>query len=118
MGVPSLSSSSASSATSASTAVAAAQQQYEHGVGGSVGSGAGSGSGGGGGNMGRRFLDWRPRQEVLVAFLKEHGGAVNRLALSQDQAFFVSASSDGTCKVRFGWQAPDIVNRLDPFRAG
>ena len=35
-----------------------------------------------------------------MASLTEHGGAVNRLALSQDQAFFVSASSDGTCKAR------------------
>lgn len=34
-----------------------------------------------------------------MASLREHSGAVNRLALSQDQAFFVSASSDGTCKV-------------------
>lgn len=48
---------------------------------------------------GSRRPDWRPRQGVLVASLKEHSGAVNRLALSQDQAFFVSASSDATCKV-------------------
>lgn len=46
-----------------------------------------------------RRPDWRPRQGVLVASLREHSGAVNRLALSQDQAFFVSASSDTTCKV-------------------
>lgn len=68
------------------TAAAAAQQekyssQYEHGS---------------------RRPDWRPRQGVLVASLREHGGAVNRLALSQDQAFFVSASSDSTCKVMEG----------------
>lgn len=68
----------------AAAAAAAAQQdhypsQYDHGS---------------------RRPDWRPRQGVLVASLNEHAGAVNRLALSQDQAFFVSASSDSTCKVR------------------
>lgn len=47
---------------------------------------------------GSRRPDWRPGKGVLVASLAEHGGSVNRLALSQDQAFFVSASSDGTCK--------------------
>ena len=71
-------------ATVAAAAAAAAQQdhypsQYDHGS---------------------RRPDWRPRQGVLVASLNEHAGAVNRLALSQDQAFFVSASSDSTCKVR------------------
>ncbi|CAM9305018.1 unnamed protein product, partial [Hapterophycus canaliculatus] len=86
--------------TTAAAAAAAAQQQqqqrqqqqshYEHGAG---------GSGGGGGSVISRRPDWRPRQGVLVASLREHGGAVNRLALSQDQAFFVSASSDSTCKV-------------------
>jgi WD40 repeat protein len=39
------------------------------------------------------------KQGVLVASLREHTAAVNRLAVTQDQSFFASASSDGTCKV-------------------
>ncbi|CAM9936869.1 unnamed protein product, partial [Hapterophycus canaliculatus] len=35
---------------------------------------------------------------VLVASVRDHEGALNRLALSQDQAFLVWASSDSTCK--------------------
>ncbi|CAM9512569.1 unnamed protein product [Ectocarpus sp. 12 AP-2014] len=83
------------SAYPATAAAAAAQQeqyssQYEHGS---------------------RRPDWRPRQGVLVASLREHGGAVNRLALSQDQAFFVSASSDSTCKV---WELRGMDHTVNP----
>lgn len=45
---------------------------------------------------------WKPKEDVLLATTSsttEHSGPVTRLALSQDQAFFVSASSDGTAKV-------------------
>ncbi|CAM9232680.1 unnamed protein product [Pylaiella littoralis] len=83
-------------ATVAAAAAAAAQQdqysssQYEHGS---------------------RRPDWRPRQGVLVASLREHSGAVNRLALSQDQAFFVSASSDTTCKV---WELRGMDHTVSP----
>ncbi|CAN0405552.1 unnamed protein product, partial [Hapterophycus canaliculatus] len=35
----------------------------------------------------------------VFASLRDQGGAVNRLALSQHDAFLVSASSDSTCKV-------------------
>eukprot|EP00903_Cladosiphon_okamuranus_P008555 g8210.t1 len=78
-------------------AAAAAQQEhypspYDHGHGG-------------------RRPDWRPRQGVLVASLNEHAGAVNRLALSQDQAFFVSASSDSTCKV---WELRGMDHTVSP----
>lgn len=78
------SSSSAAAAGAAQAQPHAGAQQYEMGT----------------NSSSSRRLDWKPRQGVLVASLREHGGAVNRLALSQDQAFFVSASADGTCKVR------------------
>ncbi|KAK2993498.1 hypothetical protein RJ640_015182 [Escallonia rubra] len=41
---------------------------------------------------------WRPRG-VLVAYLQEHGSAVNDIAISTDHSFFVSASEDCTVKV-------------------
>lgn len=41
---------------------------------------------------------WRPRG-VLVAHLQEHRSAVNHLAISTDNSFFVSASDDSTVKV-------------------
>lgn len=41
---------------------------------------------------------WRPRG-VLVAHLQEHRSAVNDIAISTDQSFFVSASDDSTVKV-------------------
>lgn len=44
---------------------------------------------------------WRPRG-VLVAHLAEHRQAVNQLAIANSRSFFVSASSDGTVKVRAG----------------
>ncbi|KAJ3695547.1 hypothetical protein LUZ60_000924 [Juncus effusus] len=41
---------------------------------------------------------WRPRG-VLVAHLQEHRSAVNDVAVSNDQAFFVTASDDSTVKI-------------------
>ncbi|RAL37168.1 hypothetical protein DM860_004090 [Cuscuta australis] len=41
---------------------------------------------------------WKPRG-VLVAHLQEHRSAVNDIAISTDQSFFVSASEDSTVKV-------------------
>ncbi|KAG9157708.1 hypothetical protein Leryth_021228 [Lithospermum erythrorhizon] len=41
---------------------------------------------------------WRPRG-VLVAHLQEHKSAVNDVAVSMDQSFFVSASDDSTVKI-------------------
>jgi WD40 repeat protein len=49
---------------------------------------------------------WRPKEGVLLNTLKEHSGAVNRLAVSPDQSFFVSASADRTVRI---WQ----VRQLD-----
>jgi len=48
---------------------------------------------------------WRPKENVLLTTLKEHSGAVNRLAVSPDQAFFASASSDSTVKI---WQSRQL----------
>ena len=42
---------------------------------------------------------WRPKENQVVATSTEHSGPVNRLAVSEDQTFFVSASFDGTSKV-------------------
>ena len=45
---------------------------------------------------------WRPKENVCLATtssVSEHTDAVTKMAVSQDQSFFVSASSDGTCKV-------------------
>ncbi|XP_019200102.1 PREDICTED: phosphoinositide 3-kinase regulatory subunit 4-like isoform X2 [Ipomoea nil] len=41
---------------------------------------------------------WKPRG-VLVAHLQEHRSAVNDIAISTDQSFFVSASEDSTVKI-------------------
>jgi WD40 repeat protein len=48
---------------------------------------------------------WRPKEGVLLTTLKEHSGAVNRLVVSPDQAFFASASADRTVKV---WQTRQL----------
>ena len=50
----------------------------------------------------RQSAEWKPKVDALVASsspITEHNDAVVRLALSQDQSFFVSASHDGTCRV-------------------
>ncbi|KAJ3698963.1 hypothetical protein LUZ61_002668 [Rhynchospora tenuis] len=44
------------------------------------------------------FAGWRPRG-VLVAHLQEHRLAVNDVAVSNDQAFFVTASDDSTVRI-------------------
>ncbi|XP_020578305.1 probable serine/threonine-protein kinase vps15 isoform X2 [Phalaenopsis equestris] len=41
---------------------------------------------------------WKPRG-VLVAHLQEHSSSVNDIAVSNDNSFFVSASSDSTVKI-------------------
>lgn len=48
---------------------------------------------------------WKPRENVLVASVREHTGAVQRLAVSQDHSFFLSASSDKTVRV---WQTKNV----------
>lgn len=42
---------------------------------------------------------------MLLTTLKEHSGAVNRLLVSPDQAFFASASADRTVKI---WQTRQL----------
>jgi phosphoinositide-3-kinase regulatory subunit 4 len=44
---------------------------------------------------------WRPKENIVISTMYEHTQAVNRLAVSPDQSFFVSASNDNTAKV---WQ--------------
>ncbi len=48
-----------------------------------------------------RRAEWKPKVDVLLCSTSplEHKGPVTRLAISQDQTFFVSGSHDGTCKV-------------------
>lgn len=48
---------------------------------------------------------WRPKENILAASLIEHSNAVNRLTVSADQTFFVSASADRTAKI---WQIRGI----------
>jgi len=45
--------------------------------------------------------NWSPKEDNLVGStsVTEHSGPVNRLAVSDDETFFVSASYDGTSKV-------------------
>jgi phosphoinositide-3-kinase regulatory subunit 4 len=61
----------------------------------------------------RRNVDWRPRQGVVVASLKAHNACVNRLAVSPDQSFFASCSSDGTTRI---WELRGLERtaRLNP----
>jgi len=57
---------------------------------------------------------WRPKESCLVATLSEHTKAVNRLAVSQDCTFFVSASDDGTSKI---WELRGIDQNICPKSA-
>jgi WD40 repeat protein len=54
---------------------------------------------------GANRTSWRPKEGVLLTTLKEHSGAVNRLVVSPDQAFFASASADRTVKI---WQTRQL----------
>ena len=47
----------------------------------------------------------RPKEGVLLTTLREHTGAVNRLAVAPDQSFFASASADRTIKI---WQTRQL----------
>lgn len=64
-------------------------------------------------NSGSRS-QWRPKENVLVSSLLEHTNSVNRLALSSDQSFFISASSDKTAKV---WQVRGLDKAAFPRSA-
>jgi len=57
--------------------------------------------------------EWKPKVDSLVASSTEnmeHTAAVSRLAVSQDQSFFVSASHDGTCRV---WELRQMEDAVD-----
>ncbi len=60
---------------------------------------------------GQSRASWRPKDNVQLASLTEHPQSVNRLAVSQDQSFFVSASSDKTARV---WQIAGLENNAYP----
>lgn len=51
---------------------------------------------------------WRP-QGVLVALYNEHAGPVNRVVVSPDHVFFVTASDDGTVKI---WDTARLEKNL------
>jgi len=54
--------------------------------------------------------DWRPKIETLIASsspVNGHTGPVCRLAVSQDQRFFVSGSFDSTCRV---WELGKVAS--------
>ena len=57
--------------------------------------------------------EWKPKFDSLVVSSSEnveHTAAVNRLAVSQDQSFFASASQDGTCRV---WELSQMEDAVD-----
>ena len=57
--------------------------------------------------------EWKPKVDSLVVSSTEnveHTAAVCRLAVSQDQSFFVSASHDGTSRV---WELRQLEDAVD-----
>ena len=57
--------------------------------------------------------EWKPKTDALISSSsnkKEHTAAVTRLAVAQDQTFFVSASHDGTSKV---WELRQLNDATD-----
>jgi len=57
---------------------------------------------------------WRPKENAVVSVMSEHSNSVNRIAVSHDQTFFVSASSDGSAKV---WQTKGMDRNAFPRSA-
>lgn len=57
--------------------------------------------------------NWRPKESLtmFIASLNEHSRAVNRLAVSPDNSFFASASSDKTVKI---WQCKGLDHSAFP----
>jgi phosphoinositide-3-kinase regulatory subunit 4 len=100
---------------------------------GAAAAGAGAGGTGGGGGKSK---EWRPKVGGVVVqtltehvpkddqaasrygsaatHAREHSGAVNRLAVSPDHSFFVSASSDGTSRV---WGTAQLDSNVAPRAA-
>lgn len=61
-------------------------------------------------------VEWRPKSDALVASSSPtngHSAPISRLAVSQDNCFFVSGSHDGTCKVWELRQTEDSVGILE-----
>lgn len=54
---------------------------------------------------------WRPRENALIGTLTEHTDSVNRVTVSPDQSYFVTASSDCTAKV---WQTAGLDRSAFP----
>ena len=81
----------------------------------SGGSNGSSSSPGSDPSSGHRQSEWKPKIDALVASsspITEHNDAIVRLALSQDQSFFVTASHDGTCRVFELGQVEESVGDL------
>lgn len=57
---------------------------------------------------------WKPRPGIQVFSTAEHGQAVNRLAVSQDQLFFASCSSDKTVKI---WEVAKHASKKAHMRS-
>ena len=53
---------------------------------------------------------WRPSGQLLTQFA-EHTAAINRVCVAPDQAFFVTASDDGTCKI---WDTMRLEKNITP----
>lgn len=58
-----------------------------------------------------KYRGWKPNENVLVADLNEHGGAVNKMAVAQDFSFFASGSNDGTVKI---WSTKELIKSVSP----
>ena len=63
-----------------------------------------------------RRTEWKPRVDALLCTspTQEHGGPVTKLAISQDQTFFVSAGHGGTCKV---WETRQVEDSAGDLRS-
>lgn len=51
-----------------------------------------------------KLNEWKPKGE-LITTIKEHNGCINKIAVSQDNNFFISCSDDGTVKI---WDSKGI----------
>ncbi|ETN42215.1 uncharacterized protein HMPREF1541_04156 [Cyphellophora europaea CBS 101466] len=56
------------------------------------------------------YEPWRPTGQVLTHF-SEHTAAINQVCASSDQAFFVTASDDGSCKI---WDTMRLEKNITP----
>ena len=56
------------------------------------------------------YKEWRPSGQLLTQFA-EHTAAINRVCVAPDNAFFVTASDDATCKV---WDSMRLEKNVTP----